>query len=90
MPSDDWISEPKTMLSLLYLHVRNSIQDKYTIELRDRVTGHGVFQCVLLSSDVLNKFCSLVLKRLYSFEKRMLSELGATSEYPATYLHVIE
>ena len=56
------------MLSLLYLHVKSNIQDKYTIELRDRVTGHGVFQCVLLSSVVLNKFCSLVLKRLYSFE----------------------
>ena len=63
------------MLLLLYLHVRSNIQDKYTIELRDRVTGHGVFQCVLLSSVVLNKFCSLVLKRLYSFQWHKQSEL---------------
>ena len=31
------------------------IQDNYTIELRDRVTGHGVFQGVLLSPVTLNK-----------------------------------
>ena len=43
------------MLSLHYLHVKSNIQDKYTIELRDRVTGHGVFQCVLLSSVTLNR-----------------------------------
>ena len=32
-----------------------SIQDNYTMELRDRVTGHGVFQCVLLSPVTLNR-----------------------------------
>ena len=32
----------KSEKSLLYLDVR-SIQDNYTMELRDRVTGHGEF-----------------------------------------------
>ena len=32
-----------------------SIQDNYTMELRDRVTGHGVFQCLLLSPVTLNR-----------------------------------
>ena len=44
----------KSEKSLLYLDVR-SIQDNYTMELRDRVTGHGVFQCVLLSPVTLNR-----------------------------------
>ena len=44
----------KSEQSLLYLDVR-SIQDNYTMELRDRVTGHGVFQCVLLSPVTLNR-----------------------------------
>ena len=44
----------KSEKSLLYLDVR-SIQDNYTMELRDRVTGHGVFQCVLLPPVTLNR-----------------------------------
>ena len=40
--------------SLLYLDLRG-IQDNYTMELRDRVTGQGVFQCVLLSPVTLNR-----------------------------------
>ena len=55
---DDKISfvpfSQKSEQSLLYLDVRG-IQDNYTIELRDRVTGHGVFQCVLLSPVTLNR-----------------------------------
>ena len=43
---DDQISffpfSEKSEKSLLYLDVR-SIQDNYTMELRDRVTGHGEF-----------------------------------------------
>ena len=39
---------------MLHLDVR-SIQDNYTMELRDRVTGHGVFQCLLLSPVTLNR-----------------------------------
>ena len=54
------------MLSLLYLHVRSNIQDKYTIELRDRVTGHGVFQCVLLSSVELNTYIHTYILYLIS------------------------
>ena len=44
----------KSEQSLLYLDVRGS-QDNYTMELRDRVTVHGVFQCVLLSPVTLNR-----------------------------------
>ena len=35
--------------------MREVIQDNYTIELRDRVTGHGVFQYVLFSPVSLDK-----------------------------------
>ena len=31
------------------------LRDGITMELRDRVTGHGVFQCVLLSPVTLNR-----------------------------------
>ena len=44
----------KSEQSLLYLDVRG-IQDNYTMELRDRVTGQGAFQCVLLSPVTLNR-----------------------------------
>ena len=43
------------MLSLLYLDEREVIYDNYTVQLRDRVTGHGVFQYVLLSLVTLDK-----------------------------------
>ena len=52
---DDQISfVPVSEQSLLYLDLRG-IQDNYTMELRDRVTGQGVFQCVLLSPVTLNR-----------------------------------
>ena len=44
----------KSEQSLLYLDVR-SIRDNYMMELRDRLTGHGVFHCVLLSPVTLNR-----------------------------------